>query len=67
MGLWLRMKLPRGQDKQCADSMIHDGHVMQRLADGKVVVIGHVSQKIKLSDSQENKIIIIIITEPYNH
>ena len=47
--------------------MIHDGHVMQRLADGKVVVIGHVSQKIKLSDSQENKIIIIIITEPYNH
>ena len=41
---------------------------MQRLADGKVMVIGHVSQKIKLSDSQENeKKIIIIITEPYNH
>jgi len=35
--------------------VIHGGHVMQRLADGKVTVIGHVSQKIKLSDSQENE------------
>ena len=47
------MKLPRGQDKQCADSMIHDGHVMQRFADGNVAVIGHGNQKVKLSDSQE--------------
>ena len=33
--------------------MIHDGHVMQRFADGNVVVIGHGNQKVKLSDSQE--------------
>ena len=55
MGIWLRMKLPRGQDKQCADFVIHDGQVMQRFADGNVTVIGHGSQKIKLSDSQENE------------
>ena len=33
--------------------MIHDDHVMQQFADGNVMVIGHGSQKVKLSDSQE--------------
>ena len=36
-------------------TVIHDGHVMQRFADGNVAVIGHGSQKVKLSDSQENE------------
>ena len=35
--------------------MIHDGHVMQQFADGNVTVIGHGSQKVKLSDTQENE------------
>ena len=36
-------------------TMIHDGHVMQWFADGNVTVIGHNSQKVKLSDSQEDE------------
>ena len=28
--------------------MIHDGHVMQRFADGNVAVLGHGSQEVKL-------------------
>ena len=36
-------------------TVIHDGHVMQRFADGNVAVIGHGSQKVKLIDSQENE------------
>ena len=49
---------------QHADSVIHDGHVMQWFADGNVAVIGHGNQKVKLSDSQENE---KKITESYNH
>lgn len=32
------MKQARSQDKECADSMIHDAHVMQLFADGSVMV-----------------------------
>ena len=28
--------------------MIHDGHVMQRFADGNVAVLGHGNQEVKL-------------------
>ena len=45
--------------------MIHDGHVMQQFSNGYIMVIGHGSQMIKLSDSKENE--RIKITEPYNH
>ena len=44
---------PAAEDKDGADSAVHDAHVMQGFADGHTVVIGHGGQEKKLCYSTE--------------
>lgn len=45
---------PAAEDKDGADSAVHDAHVMQGSADGHIGVIGHGSQEKKLGGSKES-------------
>lgn len=45
---------PTGEDKNCAYSVIHDGGVVQGLADGYVAIVGHGGQEEKFSCSKED-------------
>ena len=42
-------RYPTRENEAPADSAVHDGHIMQRFADGYIVVIGHHSQEKKLN------------------
>ena len=41
------------KDESSTDHVVHDGHIMQGLADGCILIIGHDSQEKKFYSSQE--------------
>ena len=45
---------PATEDKGGANFVVHDGHIVQGLADGHVAVIGHSCKKKKLCGSKES-------------
>ena len=42
---------PATKDESSTDHVVHDGHIMQGLADGCILIIGHDSQEKKFYSS----------------